>query len=447
MNVLERSVRAANSCYNRGLQLARQRDLSGAVPYLKRALELNKDLTDARNLLGLIFYEIGEVGDALVQWVISIDLRTENNRAVFYLDDVRRRGGQLASFSKMIERYNVALEAAKNGNYDTAIHQLAGIVAQHPNYVRAGLLLSLLYIEAGDYKRADHYLKLVRKTDRMNQTAVRYADAAEQEKRRIQKKQDKPKEEIDNGSRTYSHREMSDDEVLIPSTYRESTGWQTGLNIAIGLLIGAAAVIFLYMPTKRAELNSSHNAELREMDRKLASVNSALRDVEVNHSSAEEEKSALQSQVDMLTEGENSKLSQYQKLAGILNDFRNNDYAHAAELYATLDVSQLTDIDDGSGVSVQQIYQSVAGKMNSEGYLSLYSRAEVQFQAGNYRAAIDLYDKSLAINQNYEPALFRKAMAYKALGDTENANTFFAEVISRFPGTELARQAESEKTQ
>ena len=85
--------------------------------------------------------------------------------------------------------------------------------------------------------------------------------------------------------------------------------------------------------------------------------------------------------------------------------------------------------------------------MNSEGYLSLYSRAEVQFQAGNYRAAIDLYDKSLAINQNYEPALFRKAMAYKALGDTENANTFFAEVISRFPGTELARQAESEKTQ
>ena len=272
-------------------------------------------------------------------------------------------------------------------------------------------------------------------------------DAAEQEKRRIQKKQDKPREEIDNGSRTYSHREMSDDEVLIPSTYRESTGWQTGLNIAIGLLIGAAAVIFLYMPTKRAELNSSHNAELREMDRKLASANSALRDVEVNHSSAEEEKSALQSQVDMLTEGENSKLSQYQKLAGILNDFRNNDYAHAAELYATLDVSQLTDIDDGSGVSVQQIYQSVAGKMNSEGYLSLYSRAEVQFQAGNYRAAIDLYDKSLAINQNYEPALFRKAMAYKALGDTENANTFFAEVISRFPGTELARQAESEKTQ
>ena len=51
MNVFERCDRAANSCYNRGLRLAKQRDLSGAVPYLKRALELNKNLIEARNLL------------------------------------------------------------------------------------------------------------------------------------------------------------------------------------------------------------------------------------------------------------------------------------------------------------------------------------------------------------------------------------------------------------
>ena len=136
---------------NRGIYPARCR--------IKACPGLNKNLIEARNLLGLIFYEMGEVGDALVQWVISIDLRTENNRAVFYLDDVRRRGGQLESFAAMIERYNVALDAAQRGNYDLAIHQLARIVAQHPNYVRAGLLLSLLYIEAGDYKRADHYLR------------------------------------------------------------------------------------------------------------------------------------------------------------------------------------------------------------------------------------------------------------------------------------------------
>lgn len=67
MNVLEHNVRATNSYYNRGLQLTRQRDLSGAAPYSRRTLGLGKDLTDTKNLLGLISYEMREIGDALMQ--------------------------------------------------------------------------------------------------------------------------------------------------------------------------------------------------------------------------------------------------------------------------------------------------------------------------------------------------------------------------------------------
>ena len=67
MDTLQKIQLAANSFYNRGLELAKERDLSGAAGYLKRALELNKYHTDARNLLGLIFYEMGETSDALVQ--------------------------------------------------------------------------------------------------------------------------------------------------------------------------------------------------------------------------------------------------------------------------------------------------------------------------------------------------------------------------------------------
>ena len=81
MDTLQKIQLAANSFYNRGLELAKERDLSGAAGYLKRALELNKYHTDARNLLGLIFYEMGETSDALVQWVISVNLQPEENRA------------------------------------------------------------------------------------------------------------------------------------------------------------------------------------------------------------------------------------------------------------------------------------------------------------------------------------------------------------------------------
>ena len=65
----------ANSFYNLGLEKARIRDLSGAAQCLKKSLHFNKYQTDARNLLGLIYYENGEVADALVQWVISLNLR------------------------------------------------------------------------------------------------------------------------------------------------------------------------------------------------------------------------------------------------------------------------------------------------------------------------------------------------------------------------------------
>ena len=69
---------AANSYYNRGLEMAKERNLSGAARFLKRALQFNKYHTDARNLLGLIFYEMGETSDALIQWVISINLQPDN---------------------------------------------------------------------------------------------------------------------------------------------------------------------------------------------------------------------------------------------------------------------------------------------------------------------------------------------------------------------------------
>ena len=170
----ERCRHAANSCYNRALVCARERELSRAVPLLRKALLLDKTHKDARNLLGLVYYEMGEVGDALVQWVISANMDQEDNRALFYLEDVRRKSGRLRGFDHMIRRYNGALELARNGIRDTAVHQLSGVVAEHPNYVRAGLLLGLLYMEQGEWEKAEHYLKQVLGTDTGNAQAVRY---------------------------------------------------------------------------------------------------------------------------------------------------------------------------------------------------------------------------------------------------------------------------------
>ena len=79
----------ANYYYNIGLEKAQMKDLSGAEMQLKKALSYNKEHKDARNLLGLVYYEMGEGGKAYIQWRISARLVTvEENLANLYLRDM-----------------------------------------------------------------------------------------------------------------------------------------------------------------------------------------------------------------------------------------------------------------------------------------------------------------------------------------------------------------------
>ena len=136
----------SNSFYNAGLERAKRRDLTGAVEYLKKCLNLNKYHIDARNLLGLIYYEMGEVSEALVQWVISMNFREQDNRADYYLDQIQRKQDRLDQASATIQKYNQALLQAQTGSDDLATLQLTRVVEANPRFVKAHLLLALLHM-------------------------------------------------------------------------------------------------------------------------------------------------------------------------------------------------------------------------------------------------------------------------------------------------------------
>ena len=70
MDQMKKIRLVANSFYNAGLERAQRRDLTGAVYCLKKCLNLNKYQVDARNLLGLIYYEMGEVSGRLADLTI-----------------------------------------------------------------------------------------------------------------------------------------------------------------------------------------------------------------------------------------------------------------------------------------------------------------------------------------------------------------------------------------
>ena len=114
MDVGMKSRQIANAYYNIGLAKAKERDLTGAADALKKSLRFYKYQTDARNLLGLIYHEIGEVGAALAQWIISLNFQQAGNLAEEYLKALQDAPGYLDMADQSAKKYNQSLNYAHN---------------------------------------------------------------------------------------------------------------------------------------------------------------------------------------------------------------------------------------------------------------------------------------------------------------------------------------------
>jgi len=174
VSVYKRIVRLSNTYYNAGLTKARNRDLSGAADTLRRCVKLNKRNIDARNLLGLVYFEMGETVQAFSEWVMSTNIQPNNNPADKYLLAIQQEKGKVDELNHTIKKFNVALDYARNGTDDMAIIQLKKVLNQNPNFIKAYQLLTLLYTKNGQYERAKRTIKKSMKIDKCNPLSIRY---------------------------------------------------------------------------------------------------------------------------------------------------------------------------------------------------------------------------------------------------------------------------------
>ncbi len=432
MDTLQKIQLAANSFYNRGLELAKERDLSGAAGYLKRALELNKYHTDARNLLGLIFYEMGETSDALVQWVISVNLQPEENRADHYLDEVQRKPGQLEIASQTIKKFNQALVYAQNGSDDLAVLQLKRVVEERPNYVKARLLLAVLYMQHEDFAKAGRSLYKVLQIDKNNKKASRYMEYVKSRTGKADVERRKMKN-------AFSHRQMQDDDVILPPTYKENTGWQSIINIGIGLILGAVMIFFLVIPARERSLNYEHNQEMLSYTDRLNLANQELAELENELSQYRQQNEEAQAQIAEMQGNSNSVLAQYATVAEILQAYRNEDFRTAVQLYIDMDASLITD------ENMLNIFAGIQADMTANAPAELETMAAEAEAAGDHELALHYYESYMAINDRNPQIIYNMAMIYQAMGDTETADQLFGQVIMNFPDSELAARAQEQR--
>lgn len=311
-------IYTSNYLYNDGLQKAQVRDLSGAILSLKNSLWFNKDNLDARNLLGLIYYEIGETVAALSEWVISKNINDERlhrkqNLGAEYLAQVQASRQTMENLDSSIERYNHALECCYTDNLDVAVLQLKKVLSVNPRYLRARQLLALLYIENKQYKRADKELQRCLLLDVNNTTTLRYRkevlsklqpegasqagaqNAMHKANVRTVKtattgadaqvargRNGKPKKPKVGSVIKYT----ADNETIIQPVNARNPGVD-GFGIpswiyggVIGLLVGAAMVAFVIMPTRIQSIRTDAQKQIREISSQSDGKDSQITDLQ-----------------------------------------------------------------------------------------------------------------------------------------------------------------------
>ena len=433
----------SNGYYNLGLSLAKERNLSSALNALSISLGLNKKNTDARNLYGLIQFEMGEETKALISWVISININPINNPAQNYLQKLRNKSAYLEKSQDAISKYNKAISQIKTVNYDMARITLKQAVDIRPHFVKAMLALALLDIREGKSSEAKKLLDNVLSIDRFNTKAITYLEEmkplteknARKEKPSVISspvKKGKPVENVNNG-------------MPVTEIYKNYSGMFTAINVGIGLIVGACAMVFLYMPTMKVALNNAHNKEIVEISQQLNDVNLSIETLKSENEGLNEQVNKLTEVNNTSTENMNYKLLQYVYFLGLIKEYNTKNYTRAAEIFSNLDVGQLTDVDNGLGISVTGIFAEMAPKMREEGPKLLLKVADGLNRSGDFAGAIGYYDAALRISPDYVEAKYKKALAYKAMGDVDTANNLFTEIITNYPDDRFANESKKER--
>ena len=131
MDYAKKIMYQSNYWYNDGLKKAQERDMNGAIIALRQSLQYNRENIAARNLLGLVYYGIGEVAEALVEWIISKNLKPRDNIADSYIRNVQDSANELESINQAIKKYNQCLGYCKQNGEDLATIQLKQVIAAH----------------------------------------------------------------------------------------------------------------------------------------------------------------------------------------------------------------------------------------------------------------------------------------------------------------------------
>ncbi|MFA9379395.1 MAG: tetratricopeptide repeat protein [Lachnotalea sp.] len=423
----------SNMHFNDGLAKANVRDLSGAIVSLHQSLKLNKNNTKARNLLGLVYYEMGEVVAALSEWVISKNIENSKNIAGDYIKAIQSNPNRLETINQTIKKYNQALVYCKQESEDLAIIQLKKVLSLNPNLVTGHQLLALLFMKHEEYDKANKELGKALKIDTSNTTTLRYCHE-------LELMFEKPVASNSQKNRVNENRvsyKSGNETIIQPTVFRENTGMSTVVNILIGLVVGAALTGFLILPAKINSINNEAKQTIMDYNSQISAKTATVTDLEAQLETSQSDLKEKTAELEQYV-GDTGVVDNYEMLFTAMKAYNKNDILAAYDALEGID-SEVLKADS------LNIYNTLNDNVLATAATTLYNTGYAAYKADDYDIAIENLLKVVKLDETNGNALYVLGRAYQKNGNQETANQYFDLVIERFPNTDWAANALTNK--
>ena len=434
----KRIIYISNRFYNDGLERAGVRDLTGAITSLRQSLKFDKNNVEARNLLGLVYFETGEVVAALSEWVISKNLRPKKNIADDYINMIQTNQNRLDTINQTIKKYNQALTYCNQDSLDLAVIQLKKVLSLNPKFIRAHQLLALLYINSEEWERAKRELTKCLEIDMNNTATLRYLKEVdemllpEENVKSSSKKQKKSDEVI---------KYQSGNETIIqPANMKESRGVTSLLNLGVGLAIGIAIAFFLILPARIQTARANIDEELRKVSEQSDAKTATIDELQQQLSELQAQNETLQQDMTAYMGADGGTLQSVESLMKAADAYLTDpeDVTAVADYLDQIEEERAEEGEQETSEAFESLYNTLLALVGPQLAESYDEDGHAAFWAGNYEEAIPNLAKAYQYDATNGQALFDLANSYYRMGDEARAKELYQQVVELFPNTEKA---------
>jgi TolA-binding protein len=355
------------------------------------------------------------------------------------MEELRNNPTHLDVVNQSVRKYNVALRYCEEGSLDVAVIQLKKILQSNPNFLAAHQLLGLLYLNNGSYSKAKKELTRALRIDNGSTKTRFYLQEAEKMLSPDDDDDKTVKERSETGD-VIEYR-SGNDTIIQPVHSMQPKGTVSLISVFIGIVLGLLAAIFLVLPAKIQDINDEASARIAAISEEGDLKSSLLQENQNTVNDLNDQIADLQATIESYSENDVTVEAMNELMAAVDVYIQTpNDTKSIAE---HMDLVNMDKISESASEEFSALYgtmMELVGPTLSDYYYKLGYKA---YTSQDYDSAITDLAKSYCYDNTNEPALYFLGSAYYENGDYDKAKKAYNEVMSLFPDTKYANNAET----